>query len=152
MASTVKTSFNNAATSLTITINSLASANYATSNAFQVSNSNPLDVIVECAFAVGTVAGNKQVVVFVIGSSDGTNYDIANSSTIDTTHDTMMAVLGVVNCPNNSETVRRRFSLAAAYGGTPPPYVKLVVKNDTGAVLSGSGNAINTTEVWGVVA
>ena len=152
MSNTLKTSYNNAATSLTITINSLSSANYATSNAFQVSTNNGRDVIVECAFAVGTVSGNKQVIVYVIGSSDGSNYDIANSSSSDTTHDTMMAVLGVVNTPNNSETVRRRFSLAAAYGGTPPPYVKLVVKNDTGAALSGSGNAINTTEVWDVIA
>lgn len=149
--SAVKISYNNPATALTITLNSLANGNYATSNAFQISTDNALDVLLELGVTVGTVSGNKQVVVFILGSRDGTNYDTPNSGASDTTHDTMMQVLGVMPCPNNSELVRRQFSVAAAFGGTPPPYFKIVVKNDTGAAFSGSGNSCNTTEVWGTV-
>jgi hypothetical protein len=151
-SSAVKASYNSVAAALTITLNSLAAGpNYATSSAFQISTDNPLDVILELGVTVGTVAGNKQIIIFIIGSRDGTNYDTANSGVTDTTHDTMMQVLGVMPCPNNSELVRRQFSVAAAFGGTPPPYFKIVVKNDSGAALSGSGNSCTTTEVWGTV-
>lgn len=153
MSNTLKPSYNNAAQAfMSAALNSLASANYATSAAFQISSNNDRDVQIDVAMSVGTVSGNKQVILYIIGSADGSTYDIQNSGASDTTHDTMMAVLGVVPCPNNSEVVTRRFNVAAAYGGTPPPYFKIIVKNDTGAALAASGSYLKTTEVWDVIA
>lgn len=130
-----------ASVSLTVTnLSTLASANYATSNLINTQTNKPLDVVVDITVTTtNTPAGNKQVVVFLITSTDNTNFTSANSSVTDTTHDQNMKLLGVIPVPTASVAERGNFSILAALGYLPP-YCKAVCKNDLGVALT-SGTA-----------
>lgn len=142
-----------AATSLTVTnLATLASANYATSNAFNATTNKPIDVLVELALTTGTVgATNPQAVIFAISSFNNTNYSSQNTSTTDTTHDGDMKLVGVIPLKASSTAERSpAFSVASAFGGVLPPYFKIVVKNDSGAAWSSA--SMQTIEVNATVA
>ena len=56
-----------ARTSLTISgFNSLGNGSYATSDAYNCTTDDPLDVIVEVNVSPGATTGNQQVVVFIV--------------------------------------------------------------------------------------
>lgn len=118
---------------------SLAASNYdSTGAAYNSTTNKPADTLFEyIATVAANSTGNKQVVLFVLGSLDGT-FGPGPSSTSDTTHDTSMRLLGIIptNGGASSETVRGQFSVAAAFGGLPPAYWRVVVKNDCGVALS----------------
>jgi hypothetical protein len=142
-----------AATGLTTsTLSTLASANYATSNAYNCTTTKPIDVLVELAVTTGSVSGvSPQVVLFVISSLNGTNYSSQNTSATDTTHDADMKLLGVMPLPTSTASERSpAFSVAAAFGGILPPYFKVVVKNSSGAAFT--AGTVQTVEVNATVA
>jgi hypothetical protein len=132
------------ATGLTTSgLSSLGNGSTATSNAYDCTSTKPLDVIVEVVCTVGTVSGNKQYLVYVIDSVDGTNYS-------DTTVANMRLLGPAVSCPSNSTAYRSAaMSVAAAFGGVLPPYFKVVVSNDSGA--SFTAGSIQTREVAATV-
>lgn len=140
------------ASALTVTgLSTLASANYATSDAIDTSVRTVADIEVEALITVGTVSGNKQIVVFAIGSDDGSEYESQNSSATDATHDANMRWVCIIPAPANSEQLKRKFLLAAAFGYVlPANSVKLVFKNDTGAAFSAA--TVNTRTVTHSVA
>jgi hypothetical protein len=122
---------------------SLAAANYDITNTTGYNNTTnkPVDVLVEyVATVAASSTGNKQIVLFVQGSLDGTNWPPMPTSATDTTHDTSMIQLGTIptNGGASSETVRppKPFSVAAAFNYMMPPYWRLFVKNDCGVALS----------------
>ena len=119
---------------------SLASANYdLTGTVYNLTTTKPLDLELEyVATVAASSTGNKQIVLFLQVSLDGTNFSNPPLSVTDTTHDSSLILLGTI--PTNGgasiETVRKTFSLANALGASLPAAVKLVVKNDTGVAMS----------------
>lgn len=140
-----------ARTALTVTgLSTLASGTYVTSAAYPANTNDPLDVIVEVDVATtNTPAGNKQVVVFVKESLDGTNFRSGPGSGTTTTDEPNLRFLGTV--PMNSVTTTQigTFSVAQALGYCPYAF-KIVLKNDLGVALT-SGTAF-TSEISSTVA
>lgn len=135
-----------ATTALTVaSLSTLAYLSYATSAELDFTVTNPLDCWVDVSVTVGTVASNKQLLVFAVAAVDGVSYSTANSGSTDATHDANMYLVGVIPTPTASETVRRSFTLAQAFGGRLPPKVKLVIKNDTGAALTAGSVQVRET-------
>jgi hypothetical protein len=125
----------------------LASATYVASSAYNLSASNPLDLLVEveCG-STNVVAGNKQVVVFAQASLDGTNFQSGPTSGTTTTDEGDLTYIGVVPVATASTTHRKAFSVFTAFGYLPQQ-VKFVLKNDLGVALT-SGN-VYTAEIVG---
>lgn len=134
-----------AASSLTITgLGSLASATYAVSSALDLSAVDPLDVLVDITVTPGTVSGNKQLLVFVKVSLDGTNYTSGPESGSTATDEPNLYLIGALPLNSNATAQRGVFSVAAALGYVPP-YLKVVVRNDSGAALT-AGSAQTATQ------
>ena len=135
-------------TSLTVTgLSTLASATYVVSAAYTANTNKPWDVILEVSVATtNTPAGNKQVMVFIQESLDGTNYRSGPTSGTTTTDETNLRYLGTI--PMNSVTTSQMgtFSVAGALGYCPFAF-KVVLKNDLGVALT-SGTAF-TSEISG---
>lgn len=136
-------------TALTVTgLSTLASATYVTSATYTANTNKPLDVVVEVECATtNVVAGNKQVVVFVKESLDGTNFRSGPESGTTTTDETNLRFLGTIPMNTASVTQRGTFSVAQALGYCPHS-LKVVLKNDLGVALT-SGTAF-TSEITGV--
>lgn len=130
--------------------NSLASATYVTTSTIDVSATDPIDVIVEVEATPGTVAGNKQVVVFVQVSMDGTNFSTGPGSGTATADEPNLRFLGVLPLNTNATLQRGAFSVVSALGYVPP-FIKTVLKNDSGAALAATGNAVFVTSYTGNV-
>ena len=104
--------------------------------AYNCSTNSPVDVIVEIDVATtNTPAGNKQVVVFVQESLDGTNYRGGPTSGTTTTREPNLKFLGVVPLTTASTTEISTFSIASALGFVPK-YFYIVIKNDLGVALT----------------
>lgn len=132
-------------------LNSLASANYVSAGIVDVSAADPLDVVVEVEVTPGTVAGNKQVAVFAKVSLDGTNYSTGPETGSSSTDEANLKFLGAVPCATNALLQRQSFSVVAALGFVPP-YINIVVKNDTGSALASSGHSVNYAVYVGAAA
>lgn len=136
-------------TSLTTTaLNSLASANYVSAGTVDVSAIDPLDVVVEVAVTPGTVAGNKQAVVFLRVSMDGTNFSSGPSSGSTATDEPNLKFIGTVPLNTNAALQRNALSVMSALGFVPPHF-EVVVKNESGAAFASSGHAVHWTPYTG---
>lgn len=133
-------------TSLTSSsFSTLASGNYCASSAYNCATNEPHDVIVEVECATtGTPASNKQVVVFVKESLDGTNFRSGPESGSTTTDERNLQLLGVIPMNSSSTTQRATFSVANALGYCPDQF-KIVCKNELGVALT--SGAIYAAEV-----
>ena len=110
----------------------LASAAYAASNTKDNTTNAPVDLLVELAITPGTVAGNKQAVLYALASLDGTNFQTgANAADA-----AVMTLIGALPLPSATTKQTDFFSVAMAYGGVLPPYLKFVVLNDSGAAFT----------------
>lgn len=132
----------------TSALNSLASANYVSAGVVDVSAIDPLDVVVEVAVTPGTVAGNKQAVVFLRVSMDGTDFSSGPVSGGTTTDEPNLKFLGTVPLNTNGALQRNALSVMSALGFVPPHF-EVVVKNDSGAALASSGHAVYWTPYTG---
>jgi len=139
-------------TALTTTaLNSLASGTYVSAGTitFISSNKVPLTSKLEVNVTPGTVSSNKQVLVFARASVDNTDYTTGPTSGTTTTDEPNLIFVGAIPCNTNSTLQRAQFDLAQVFGGVLPPYVQIVVKNETGAALAASGHAVYYTNVDG---
>ena len=136
----------NTRTSLTVTgLGTLASATYVTSSAYTANTNKPLDVIVEVETATtNTPTGNKQVVVFVKESLNGTDFRSGPESGTTTTDEPNLRFLGTIPMNSVTTTQRGTFSVAQALGYCPHSF-KIVVKNDLGVALT--SGAAYTSEI-----
>ncbi|MEF2146640.1 MAG: hypothetical protein V3573_14435 [Desulfovibrionaceae bacterium] len=147
------TSVVGARSTLTTTlINSLAPGAYVAAGTINHATNDPLDVLVEVRIMPGTVAGDKVVLVFAKGSLDGTNFTSGPESGTTETDENNLVFLGSIPCNTNAAEQAGIFSLAAAFGGALPQASKIILKNDTGAALASSGNAVYFAEVSGASA
>ena len=135
-------------TSLTVTgLSTLASGTYVASSAYTANTNKPWDVIVEVDTATtNTATGNKQIVVFVQESLDGTNFRSGPTSGTTTIDETNLRLLGTI--PMNSVTTTQigTFSVAQSLGYCPFAF-KIVLKNDLGVALT--GGTVFTSEISG---
>lgn len=132
----------------TSALNSLASATYVSAGSIDLSAVDPLDVVIEVEATPGTVAGNKQLLVFARVSLDGTNFSSGPVSGTTATDEANLRLLGVLPLNTNATQQRGMFSVASALGYVPP-HIQIVVKNDSGAALAGSGHAVHYATVVG---
>lgn len=139
-------------TDLTITLNSLGASATAGRQATVVDNTvnNALDVQVQGKVTVGNVSGNKQILFYIAGSFDGgTTYSLENGTNAIGASDAAFtradpsgkAPAYILPVPSNSIDYSFDFSVAQTFGGSMPDHWTLVVFNDSGASLSGSGNS-----------
>lgn len=137
--------------SITITLNSLADGAAREATAIDNSSTLALDALVRVSVAVGTVAGEKRVLVYAYGSEDGSTYpDTITGSDAGVTleNPTVLTPAATIPVPSNSKTYESDvFSIARLYGGILPRKWGLLVVNKSGAALSGSGNAVSYTTV-----
>lgn len=138
-------------TSLTVTgLSTLASATYVASSAYTANTNQPLDVVIEVDVATtNTPAGNKQLLVFVKDSLDGTNFRSGPTSGTTTTDEPNLRFLGTV--PMNSVTTTQigTFSILQSLGYVPHSF-KVVIKNDLGVALT--SGTVYTSEISSTVA
>ena len=135
----------------TSALNSLASVTYVSAGTITHNTNQPLDVLVEVTATPGTVAGNKQLVVFAKISLDGTNFTSGPESGTTTTDEPDLFFVGTVPLNTNSTAQTKTFSLAAALGGVLPYASKIIIKNDSGAALAASGNSVYYSEISATV-
>jgi len=134
-------------------LNSLASATYVAIGTITHATNDPLAAFLELFVTPGTVSGNKQLLVFAQASLDGTNFETGPTSGTTTTDEPNLRFIGVIPLGTNSTQQRRVFSLAAAYPDGALPYAsKIIVRNDSGAALAGSGNDAYYAEGWAITA
>lgn len=115
-------------TALTVTgISTLANGSSATSATVDNTTNLFIDALVEVTFTTGTVSATGTVEIWAKGSIDNTDFD-------DDLNDRLIGV--VVLTGTTSQTRKRIAGLAAAFGGTLPPYWQLRIRNATGAALT----------------
>lgn len=146
----VITSIVGARTALTTTaLDALASATYVSAGIINHATNDPLDVLIEVKATPGTVAGNKQIVVFVQGSLDGTAFESGPVSGTSAVDEANLTFVGTVPCNTNAAAQTGIFSLATAFQGTLPLASRIIIKNDTGAALAATGHSVHFSEVTG---
>jgi hypothetical protein len=136
-------------------MNSLASANFVTLGTIthNASGKVPLDCLVELSITPGTVAGNKQVILYAQVSMDGVNFGTGPVSGATATDEANLRWVGTLPLGTNATLQRDVFSLAAAMRGGVLPYAtRLIVKNDTGAILAAAGHDAYTQDYSGDIA
>ena len=148
---TAKLIYRTRTTLTTTALNSLAAGTYVSAGTitFISSNKVPLTSKLEVNVTPGTVSSNKQVLVFARASVNNTDYTTGPVSGTSTTDEPNLIFVGTIPCNSNSTLQRGQFDLAQVFGGVLPPYVQIVVKNETGAALASSGHAVYYTEVDG---
>lgn len=141
---TIKYTLGTRAALTTTALDNLASATYVSAGTITLASASktPLDVLVEVAVTPGTVASNKQVVVFLKESLDGTNFGTGPESGTTATDEPNLVFLGVVPCNTNATQQRAVFSLSGACGGVLPFAAKVIVKNETGVALAATGHSV----------
>lgn len=134
-------------TALTFTaLPTLASAAYGTSSTKDNTANQPLDLLVELSITPGTVAGNKQALLYCLASLDNTNFQ-TGANTNDSGDMTFVGALPLVSATTKQT---KQFSIAGTYGGVLPPYLQFVVLNDSGA--SFTAGTIFISEISSTVA
>lgn len=129
-------------TARTVTgLGTLANSAYATSVTIDNTVSQPSDLLVELTATPGTVSGNKQAVIFAIASLDGTNFQ----SGANAADEAVMTLIGVLSLASNATSQTKPFSVAASFGGILPPYLRIVIKNESGAAFS--SGSISTADI-----
>jgi len=116
----------------------LAAATYVTSEIRTPNTNQPIDVIVEVmAGTTNAPAGNKQVVVFIQDSLDGTNFRTGPTAGTSTADEADLTYLGTVPVNTSAGTMLHRglFSIVNACGYVPYAY-QVVLKNDLGVALT----------------
>ena len=136
-----------AATAIAITIDNVVAGAIATSSAIDNSANLYRDILIEVSIADIAEAGNFIANLYLSSSVDGTNYSMANSANLG-----IAAFLGSVPLIGAGTWRSRAFSAARAFGGTLPPYIKLVVYNDSGVSFAASGNSAQMIGVFETVA
>ena len=98
------------------------------------------------AATTNTAAGNKQIVVFIQESLDGTNYRSGPTSGTATTDEPNLRLLGTIPMNSTTTTQTGTFSVAQSLGYCPFSF-KVVLKNDLGVALT--SGTVFTSEIAG---
>jgi hypothetical protein len=149
-----------AASQLTITLNSLSNNSARQSAVLDNTSNLYTDILIGGGFktASGSLGSNPVVNVWAAAITDGTNYGGSNGSNTlgggdaafampSNTGNLVLLASVPINASAATEYMEPR-SLAAAFGGTTPPKVVIIVQNSTGLALdSSAGGTIYDTGV-----
>lgn len=145
--STTKTAYTVAA-SMTITLNALANGSAKESTAVDNASNLFLDahLYVAVTLAAGTPSGG--IDVYLYASADGTNFDenvTGSDASITPRTPTNLVLLGRIATETaGGLTYKKSFlSIALAFGGVLPRKWGIVLVNNSGLALAGSGNAVS---------
>lgn len=132
------------------TLSTLASATYVqNTTAYDCTTNQPLDVVIEVDVATtNTPSGNKQLVVFMQESLDGTNYRSGPTSGTTTTREPNLKWVGSIPVTTASTTEIATFSLMGSLGYIPAKFF-IVIKNDLGVALT--SGTVFTSEISSTV-
>lgn len=132
-------------------MNNLANVTYVTLGTITHNSGGkvPLECLVELSVTPGTVAGNKQAVLFAQVSLDGAAFTSGPASGATVTDEQNLLYIGTLPLATNAALQRRVFSLALPNGGVLPFATKLILKNDSGAALAATGHDLYMLDVSG---
>jgi hypothetical protein len=132
-------------------LSTLASATYVqNTTAYDCTTNQPIDVIVEVdVTTTNTPTGNKQVVVFIRDSIDGTNFRSGPTSGTTATREPNLILLGIVPLTTASTSEIGLFSVQQKLGYVPAKFY-IVIKNDLGVALT--AGTVFTSEISSTVA
>jgi hypothetical protein len=121
------------ATALSGNANSAASASYTSLGVIDFTSAPPHECLIEVSLqASAATSGNKQAVIYLRDSMDGTNFSVAPSST-----DAVNArFLGVLSLPDTTARRSLGFPVSPLFGGALPQKVEVYVFNDCGVALA----------------
>lgn len=148
MAGNVELKYGTSNQTITITLASLTASATVGRASTAVDNTSNLfiDALVSGFVDVGSVSGDKQVLIYAYGSADGgTTYSGQNGANSITGTDvgftradpTDLRLIGVLACPTSSvKMLFGPYSVAQAFGGILPASWGIVVFNDSGATFS----------------
>jgi hypothetical protein len=124
----------------------LANTSYvACTSAIDLGTATPIDDILELVVTPGTVANNKQALLYIQVSLDGTNYSTGPTSGTSMVDVTNLYYIGSLPLNTASGTQRKSFSILNTVGFCPR-YYKAIVYNDSGAAFS-AGTLTHSTIV-----
>jgi hypothetical protein len=130
-------------------LSTLAAATYAVSAAYDCTVNQPTEVIVEVqVYTSGSPTGNRQAMVFIQESLDGTNYRSGPTSGTTVTDETDLRALGAVPMNTANVTHIGFFPVMLTLGFVPAKF-RIVVKNDCGTGFGAA--AIFTSEISATV-
>lgn len=138
-------------TSLAFTgLATLASATYVrNTTAYDCTTNQPLDIIIEVdAATTNTPASNKQLVVFIQESLDGTNFRSGPTSGTTTTDEPNLRFLGTLPINTSAVTQIGTFSVVQNLGYIPTKFY-VVIKNELGVALT--SGTVFTSEISSTV-
>jgi len=136
----------------TSALNSLAAGTYVSAGTITHNTNQPIDVMVEVTATPGSVAGNKQLLVYAKASLDGSIQTTGPEAGTTVTDEPNLYFVGALPLNTSSTTQTRIFSLAAAYGGVLPYASEIILRNDSGAALNASGGSVYYSEISATVA
>lgn len=105
------------------------------------------DALVSVRFTSGTVGGNKQMIVYLYGSEDGTNYEsnVTGSDAAITPRSPESLVVGaVIPTPTSSVAYKKTLSVAQFFGGVLPRKWGIVLTDD-GAGATGGVSSLSAS-------
>lgn len=151
----------------TLTATSIDSLTNSTTTGFASTNkrdtpttNNIVDTMVSVKITAGAItpSASTNLIIYVVGSEDGTNWaggsataevftDNAETNTLSATSNNLK-FLGTINCHTASISYRSNpMSIAAAFGGVLPKKWKIVVQNQTGQTL-GTSSVVSYTDIY----
>ena len=86
--------------------------------------------------------------MFVQASFDGTHFSTGPTSGTATADEPDLLLLGTLPLNSSGVLQRKPFAVAAVLGYVPP-YLNVIVKNETGSALAASGHAVYYTAYVG---
>jgi hypothetical protein len=123
-------------TALTGNANSLANGAYVSLGVIDFTAAPPHECLIEVSLqASAATSGNKQALLYVRSSLDGTNFSAAPSST----QAVNSRFLGYVSLPDTTAVRSISFAVSPLFSGALPQKVEPYLMNDCGVALAASG-------------
>lgn len=110
------------------TLGNGATATSAVINNYNAGNGNYTDIefFISITTAASGTSGTGSITVQVAGSLDNTNFE-------DTTNASQVMVFQAIV---NATTYKKLFTVASAWRGSMPPYLELMITNNSGGTLT----------------
>ena len=133
----------------TSALDSLANGAYISAGVIDVSAVDPIEIEIEVNVTPGTVSGTSpRLSVFLKKSSDNSVFTTGPETGSTATDEPNLIYLGFIPLNTNATLQRGSFPVKPVLGSITP-YLKVVVKNESGAALAASGNAVYYTTTVG---
>lgn len=123
-------------TALSGNANSLANGAYASLGPIDFGAAPPHECLIEVSMqATAATSLSQTVVVYARSSLDGANFSDAPSAS----NERNLRRIGAVSLKDTAAHRSSAMSLALAFGGSLPPKVEIITKNDCGVALAATG-------------